>query len=215
MLPPSGFTCPLKPWCPPAVTFLPRLPPLPPSLWVPPYLCLCLMGSPCFGSIADVVQSHGGVFMDSSYPSSPVTGPLSRGQRRASEVSIASQVSGMADSYTASNIANSKCSQHQPASFSLFLALTQTLVVILLLSLSLHLTFLPIFRLSSSIFSLKPPLLWLYTHPTPQLEQSSQPDRREFPTPFSTYFFFCSARCNTCIITRLFPVEIQSPSLSE
>uniref|UniRef100_A0A8C9Y3Z8 Phosphatidylinositol transfer protein membrane associated 2 n=1 Tax=Sander lucioperca TaxID=283035 RepID=A0A8C9Y3Z8_SANLU len=58
--------------------------------------------------LADVVQSHGGVFMDSSYPSSPVTGPLSRGQRRASEVSIASQVSGMADSYTATNIANSK-----------------------------------------------------------------------------------------------------------
>ncbi|KAM3610817.1 uncharacterized protein V6R79_009185 [Siganus canaliculatus] len=56
--------------------------------------------------LADVVQSHGGVFMDNSYPSSPVTGPLSRGQRRASEVSIASQVSGMADSYTATNIAN-------------------------------------------------------------------------------------------------------------
>ncbi|XP_034452769.1 membrane-associated phosphatidylinositol transfer protein 2-like isoform X6 [Hippoglossus hippoglossus] len=56
--------------------------------------------------LADVVQSHGGVFMDSSYPSSPVTGPLSRGQRRASEVSIASQVSGMADSYTATNVAN-------------------------------------------------------------------------------------------------------------
>uniref|UniRef100_H2THR4 Phosphatidylinositol transfer protein membrane associated 2 n=1 Tax=Takifugu rubripes TaxID=31033 RepID=H2THR4_TAKRU len=56
--------------------------------------------------LADVVQSHGGVFMDSSYPSSPVTGPLSRGQRRASEVSIASQVSGMADSYTATSIAN-------------------------------------------------------------------------------------------------------------
>ncbi|XP_047197473.1 membrane-associated phosphatidylinositol transfer protein 2 isoform X4 [Hippoglossus stenolepis] len=55
---------------------------------------------------SDVVQSHGGVFMDSSYPSSPVTGPLSRGQRRASEVSIASQVSGMADSYTATNVAN-------------------------------------------------------------------------------------------------------------
>uniref|UniRef100_A0A8C4GH34 DDHD domain-containing protein n=1 Tax=Dicentrarchus labrax TaxID=13489 RepID=A0A8C4GH34_DICLA len=69
--------------------------------------------------LADVVQSHGGVFMDSSYPSSPVTGPLSRGQRRASEVSIASQVSGMADSYTATNIANSKCSQHQQASLSL------------------------------------------------------------------------------------------------
>uniref|UniRef100_A0A674EAD8 Phosphatidylinositol transfer protein membrane associated 2 n=1 Tax=Salmo trutta TaxID=8032 RepID=A0A674EAD8_SALTR len=50
--------------------------------------------------------SHGGVFMDSSYPSSPVTGPHCRGLRRASEVSIASQVSGMADSYTATNIAN-------------------------------------------------------------------------------------------------------------
>ncbi|XP_061880497.1 membrane-associated phosphatidylinositol transfer protein 2-like isoform X4 [Entelurus aequoreus] len=56
--------------------------------------------------LADVVQSHGGVFMESSYPSSPVTVPFSRGLRRASEVSIASQVSGMADSYTASNIAN-------------------------------------------------------------------------------------------------------------
>ncbi|XP_058492089.1 membrane-associated phosphatidylinositol transfer protein 2-like isoform X4 [Solea solea] len=56
--------------------------------------------------LADVVQSHGGVFMDNSYPSSPITGPFSRGQRRASEVSIASQVSGMADSYTATNIAN-------------------------------------------------------------------------------------------------------------
>uniref|UniRef100_A0A674NAN0 Phosphatidylinositol transfer protein membrane associated 2 n=1 Tax=Takifugu rubripes TaxID=31033 RepID=A0A674NAN0_TAKRU len=68
--------------------------------------------------LADVVQSHGGVFMDSSYPSSPVTGPLSRGQRRASEVSIASQVSGMADSYTATSIANSKCSQYQRPTFS-------------------------------------------------------------------------------------------------
>ncbi|XP_037338335.2 membrane-associated phosphatidylinositol transfer protein 2-like isoform X2 [Pungitius pungitius] len=57
---------------------------------------------------SDVVQSHGGVFMDSSYPSSPITGPLSRAQRRASEVSIASQVSGMADSYTTSNVANIK-----------------------------------------------------------------------------------------------------------
>ncbi|XP_054628618.1 membrane-associated phosphatidylinositol transfer protein 2-like isoform X2 [Dunckerocampus dactyliophorus] len=60
---------------------------------------------------SDVVQSHGGVFMESSYPSSPVMGPFSRGQRRASEVSIASQVSGMADSYTASNIANTKTHQ--------------------------------------------------------------------------------------------------------
>ncbi|XP_073321985.1 membrane-associated phosphatidylinositol transfer protein 2-like isoform X1 [Pagrus major] len=70
--------------------------------------------------LADVVQSHGGVFMDSSYPSSPVTGPLSRGQRRASEVSIASQVSGMADSYTASNIANTKsCQINQSKKLSL------------------------------------------------------------------------------------------------
>ncbi|XP_047238214.1 membrane-associated phosphatidylinositol transfer protein 2-like isoform X2 [Girardinichthys multiradiatus] len=58
--------------------------------------------------LADVVQSHGGVFMDSSYPSSPIMGPFSRGQRRASEISIASQVSGMADSFTATNIANTK-----------------------------------------------------------------------------------------------------------
>ncbi|KAK2902079.1 membrane-associated phosphatidylinositol transfer protein 2-like isoform X1 [Channa argus] len=69
---------------------------------------------------SDVVQSHGGVFMDSSYPSSPVTGPLSRGQRRASEVSIASQVSGMADSYTATSIANTKsCQINQSKKFSL------------------------------------------------------------------------------------------------
>nr|XP_054587681.1 membrane-associated phosphatidylinositol transfer protein 2 isoform X6 [Nothobranchius furzeri] len=60
---------------------------------------------------SDVVQSHGGVFMDSSYPSSPVTGPLFRVLRRASEVSIASQVSGMADSFTATNIANTKSGQ--------------------------------------------------------------------------------------------------------
>uniref|UniRef100_A0A8C7VMG5 DDHD domain-containing protein n=1 Tax=Oncorhynchus mykiss TaxID=8022 RepID=A0A8C7VMG5_ONCMY len=72
--------------------------------------------------LADFVQSHGGVFMDSSYPSSPVTGPHCRGLRRASEVSIASQVSGMADSYTATNIANSKCSPyHKYLSLSLTL----------------------------------------------------------------------------------------------
>ncbi|KAL6114145.1 pitpnm2 [Pungitius sinensis] len=70
--------------------------------------------------LADVVQSHGGVFMDSSYPSSPITGPLSRAQRRASEVSIASQVSGMADSYTTSNVANIKtCKIQQSKKFGL------------------------------------------------------------------------------------------------
>uniref|UniRef100_UPI003AB0CC58 membrane-associated phosphatidylinositol transfer protein 2-like isoform X1 n=1 Tax=Centroberyx gerrardi TaxID=166262 RepID=UPI003AB0CC58 len=69
---------------------------------------------------SDVVQSHGGVFMDSSYPSSPVTGPHCRGLRRASEVSIASQVSGMADSYTATNIANTQsCQINQSKKFSL------------------------------------------------------------------------------------------------
>ncbi|KAJ7309764.1 hypothetical protein JRQ81_007830 [Phrynocephalus forsythii] len=52
---------------------------------------------------SDVVQSHGGVFMEST-PSIPA--PQVRGFRRGSEVSLASQVSGMADSYTASNIAN-------------------------------------------------------------------------------------------------------------
>lgn len=107
---PCGFTFP------PAVTCFASLPITVRYLC---YLCLCLMGSPCLGSIADVVQSHGGVFMDSSYPSSPIMGPFSRGQRRASEISIASQVSGMADSFTATNIANSKCSEHPPVSLSL------------------------------------------------------------------------------------------------
>ncbi|KAM4635820.1 membrane-associated phosphatidylinositol transfer protein 2 isoform 2-T2 [Polymixia lowei] len=54
----------------------------------------------------DVLHSHCGVFVDGQYPSSPLPGvPHLRGHRRASEASIASQVSGMADSYTASNIA--------------------------------------------------------------------------------------------------------------
>ncbi|NWI95274.1 PITM2 protein, partial [Pitta sordida] len=56
--------------------------------------------------LADVVQSHGGVFMENASLSTPISAPQFRGFRRASEISIASQVSGMADSYTASNIAN-------------------------------------------------------------------------------------------------------------
>ncbi|XP_062488081.1 membrane-associated phosphatidylinositol transfer protein 2 isoform X4 [Pezoporus occidentalis] len=56
--------------------------------------------------LADVVQSHGAVFMESTSLSTPISAPQFRGFRRASEISIASQVSGMADSYTASNIAN-------------------------------------------------------------------------------------------------------------
>ncbi|XP_014453954.2 membrane-associated phosphatidylinositol transfer protein 2 isoform X3 [Alligator mississippiensis] len=55
---------------------------------------------------SDVVQSHGAVFVENASLSTPITAPQFRGFRRASEISIASQVSGMADSYTASNIAN-------------------------------------------------------------------------------------------------------------
>ncbi|XP_056322472.1 membrane-associated phosphatidylinositol transfer protein 2 [Danio aesculapii] len=54
----------------------------------------------------DVMQSHGLMFSEHSNPSSPAAIPAFRGARRASETSIASQVSGLADSYTASNIAN-------------------------------------------------------------------------------------------------------------
>ncbi|XP_026575121.1 membrane-associated phosphatidylinositol transfer protein 2 isoform X3 [Pseudonaja textilis] len=55
---------------------------------------------------SDVVQSHGGVLVENTSPSAPVSAPQFRTFRRASEVSTVSQVSGMADSYTASNIAN-------------------------------------------------------------------------------------------------------------
>ncbi|XP_032899793.1 membrane-associated phosphatidylinositol transfer protein 2 isoform X1 [Amblyraja radiata] len=57
---------------------------------------------------SDIVQTHPALFMEGSSPSSPSTAPIFRGFRRASEASIASQVSGMADSYPASNIANKK-----------------------------------------------------------------------------------------------------------
>ncbi|KAF4108522.1 membrane-associated phosphatidylinositol transfer protein 2 isoform X1 [Onychostoma macrolepis] len=55
---------------------------------------------------SDAMQSHSIMFADHSNPSSPASVPAFRGLRRASETSIASQVSGLADSYTASNIAN-------------------------------------------------------------------------------------------------------------
>lgn len=58
---------------------------------------------------ADVLQTHNTVFQEHTAPSSPGTAPTSRGFRRASEISIASQVSGMAESYTASSIAQSEC----------------------------------------------------------------------------------------------------------
>uniref|UniRef100_A0A672KX94 Phosphatidylinositol transfer protein membrane associated 2 n=1 Tax=Sinocyclocheilus grahami TaxID=75366 RepID=A0A672KX94_SINGR len=56
--------------------------------------------------LADAMQSHSIMFADHSNPSSPASVPAFRWARRASETSIASQVSGLADSYTASNIAN-------------------------------------------------------------------------------------------------------------
>ncbi|KAJ7410865.1 Membrane-associated phosphatidylinositol transfer protein 2 [Pitangus sulphuratus] len=59
-----------------------------------------------FMETTDVVQSHGAVFVENASLSTPISAPQFRGFRRASEISIASQVSGMADSYTASNIAN-------------------------------------------------------------------------------------------------------------
>ncbi|XP_074154947.1 membrane-associated phosphatidylinositol transfer protein 2 isoform X8 [Sminthopsis crassicaudata] len=64
------------------------------------------LGDGCSTLLADVIQSHNAVFLENASPSSPGTAPSFRGFRRASEVSITSQVSGMADSYTASNIAN-------------------------------------------------------------------------------------------------------------
>ncbi|XP_008003281.1 membrane-associated phosphatidylinositol transfer protein 2 isoform X7 [Chlorocebus sabaeus] len=54
---------------------------------------------------SDVLQTHNAAFQEHATPSSPSTAPASRGFRRASEISIASQVSGMAESYTASSIA--------------------------------------------------------------------------------------------------------------
>uniref|UniRef100_A0A8C1QPJ6 Phosphatidylinositol transfer protein membrane associated 2 n=1 Tax=Cyprinus carpio TaxID=7962 RepID=A0A8C1QPJ6_CYPCA len=49
---------------------------------------------------SDAMQSHSIMFADHSNPSSPASVPAFRGARRASETSIASQVSGLVDSYT-------------------------------------------------------------------------------------------------------------------
>lgn len=68
------------------------------------YLNLC----PC-PFTADALQTHNTVFQEHAAPSSPGTASTSRGFRRASEISIASQVSGMAENYTASSIAQSEC----------------------------------------------------------------------------------------------------------
>ncbi|XP_052511128.1 membrane-associated phosphatidylinositol transfer protein 2 isoform X3 [Budorcas taxicolor] len=54
---------------------------------------------------SEALQAHNTVFQEHAAPSSPGSAPSTRGFRRASEISIASQVSGMAESYTASGIA--------------------------------------------------------------------------------------------------------------
>ncbi|XP_023097119.1 membrane-associated phosphatidylinositol transfer protein 2 isoform X10 [Felis catus] len=63
------------------------------------------LGDGCSTLLADALQTHSTVFQEHAAPSSPGTAPTTRGFRRASEISIASQVSGMAESYTASSIA--------------------------------------------------------------------------------------------------------------
>eukprot|EP00071_Canis_lupus_P032541 XP_022266098.1 membrane-associated phosphatidylinositol transfer protein 2 isoform X8 [Canis lupus familiaris] len=63
------------------------------------------LGDGCSTLLADALQTHNTVFQEHVAPSSPSAAPTTRGFRRASEISIASQVSGMAESYTASSIA--------------------------------------------------------------------------------------------------------------
>lgn len=70
---------------------------------------LPLVSGPC-PPAAEALQAHNTVFQEHAAPSSPGSAPSTRGFRRASEISIASQVSGMAESYTASGIAQSECS---------------------------------------------------------------------------------------------------------
>ncbi|XP_006865543.1 PREDICTED: membrane-associated phosphatidylinositol transfer protein 2 [Chrysochloris asiatica] len=62
------------------------------------------LGDGCSTLLADALQIHTTVFQELAAPSSPSTAPPSRGFRRASEISIASQVSGVAESYTVSTI---------------------------------------------------------------------------------------------------------------
>uniref|UniRef100_A0A3Q2L1Y4 Phosphatidylinositol transfer protein membrane associated 2 n=1 Tax=Equus caballus TaxID=9796 RepID=A0A3Q2L1Y4_HORSE len=62
------------------------------------------LGDGC-STLLDALQTHNTVFQEHAAPSSPGAAPTTRGFRRASEISIASQVSGMAESYTASSIA--------------------------------------------------------------------------------------------------------------
>ncbi|XP_077015804.1 membrane-associated phosphatidylinositol transfer protein 2 isoform X5 [Tamandua tetradactyla] len=63
------------------------------------------LGDGCSTLLAEVLQAHSTLFQENAAPSSPGTAPSGRGFRRASEISIASQVSGLAESYTASSTA--------------------------------------------------------------------------------------------------------------
>ncbi|XP_058512913.1 membrane-associated phosphatidylinositol transfer protein 2 isoform X2 [Ochotona princeps] len=83
-----------------------------PPLSIPRYQRYPL-GDGCSTLLAEALQAHNTVFQEHVAPSSPTTAPAGRGFRRASEISIASQVSGMAESYTASSIA-----QKAPVSLS-------------------------------------------------------------------------------------------------
>lgn len=61
-------------------------------------------------------SSHTHITVDGQCPLSTSPGvPHLRFNRRASEASLASQVSGLADSYTASNMATSECTPPPPA----------------------------------------------------------------------------------------------------
>ncbi|XP_076416584.1 membrane-associated phosphatidylinositol transfer protein 2 isoform X3 [Peromyscus maniculatus bairdii] len=75
------------------------------------------LGDGCSTLLADALQTHNTVFQEHAAPSSPGTAPASRGFRRASEISIASQVSGMAENCTASGIAQKGSSSlsHTPS----------------------------------------------------------------------------------------------------
>ncbi|XP_045698513.1 membrane-associated phosphatidylinositol transfer protein 2 isoform X7 [Phyllostomus hastatus] len=75
-----------------------------PPLSIPRYQRYPL-GDGCSTLLAEALQTHNMVFQEHTAPSSPGAAPAPRGFRRASEISIASQVSGMAESYTASSIA--------------------------------------------------------------------------------------------------------------
>ncbi|XP_031433044.1 membrane-associated phosphatidylinositol transfer protein 2 isoform X2 [Clupea harengus] len=64
---------------------------------------------------SDIVHSHGGMFLESSHPPSPVVLCAVRPPRRPSEVSICSQASGHADNYSATNMANTHSCPHSPS----------------------------------------------------------------------------------------------------